>query len=83
MNTTGRSLAGMVALSLNRSSRAEGMRSPRIPTSLLIAAVEPLPAKITTVSSVPWTAAWMMARASSRRRDVCSPVPLESECVFA
>jgi len=83
MKTTGRCSAGMCAASPYRSSSAEGMRSPRIPTSLLIAPVEPLPVKITTVSSVPWTAAWMMARASSRSRVVCSPVPLDSECVFA
>ena len=51
--------------------------------SLSTAPVDPLPVKITTVSSSPCTGAWMAARASSRRRVVCRPVPLDSVCVFA
>ena len=59
------------------------MRSSRMPISLSMAPVAPLPAKITTVSSSPPTAAWMVARASSRRRVVCRPVPLASVWVLA
>ena len=59
------------------------MRRPSTPISLSIAAVQPDPVKITTVSSSPWTASWMIRRASSRSRVVCSPVPLDSVCVFA
>ncbi len=54
-----------------------------MPTSLAIAPVQPDPVKITTVSSSPPTASWMIARASSRSRVVCSPVPLDSVCVLA
>ena len=36
------------------------MRSPSMPMSLSIAAVDPLPVKITTVSSSPWTARRMI-----------------------
>jgi len=43
----------------------------------------PLPQKITTVSSSPFTDRWIWARASSRSRVVCSPVPLLSVCVLA
>ena len=39
--------------------------------------VQPDPAKITTVSSSPCTASWMIRRASSRSRVVCRPVPLD------
>ena len=59
------------------------MRRLRMPISLSIAAVEPDPQKITTVSSSPPTASRMMRRASSRSRVVCSPVPLDSVCVLA
>jgi hypothetical protein len=54
-----------------------------MPISLSIAPVLPEPAKITTVSSSPPTAALMMARASSRNRVVCRPVPLDSVWVLA
>ncbi len=54
-----------------------------MPTSLSIAAVVPLPQKITTVSSSPLTERWIWARASSRSRVVCSPVPLLSVWVLA
>ena len=54
-----------------------------MPISLSIAPVEPEPQKITQVSSSPLTASWMIRRASSRSRVVCSPVPLDSVCVFA
>ena len=83
MNTTGRSLAGTCCSSANRSSSADGMRSPSTPISLEIAPVLPDPAKITTVSSSPPTASWMIWRASSRSRVVCRPVPLDSVCVLA
>ena len=48
-----------------------------------MAPVHPAPAKMTTESSSPWTDSWMILRASSRRRVVWSPVPLDSVCVFA
>ena len=51
--------------------------------SLSMAPVDPDPQKITQVSSSPFTASWMIRRASSRRRVVCSPVPLDSVCVLA
>ena len=51
--------------------------------SLSIAPVEPEPQKMTQVSSSPWTASWMMRRASSRSRVVCRPVPLDSVWVLA
>ena len=51
--------------------------------SLSIAPVQPEPAKMTTVSSSPPTASRMIARASSRSRVVCRPVPLDSVCVLA
>ncbi len=51
--------------------------------SLLMAAVEPAPVKITAVCSSPPTASRMIRRASSRSRVVCSPVPLASVWVFA
>ena len=51
--------------------------------SLSMAPVEPEPAKMTAVLASPRTAALMMARASSRSRVVCRPVPLDSVCVFA
>jgi len=54
-----------------------------MPTSLSIAAVDPEPQKITTVSSSPPTASRMMPRASSRRRVVWRPVPEASVCVLA
>ena len=54
-----------------------------MPTSLLIAPVEPEPQKMTSVSSSPPTASRMIRLASSRSRVVCSPVPLDSVCVFA
>ena len=59
------------------------MRMPRMPTSLSIAAVVPLPQKMTTVSSSPSTERWICARASSRSRVVCRPVPLLSVWVLA
>ncbi len=59
------------------------MRMPRMPISLSIAAVDPLPVKMTTVSSEPCTDFLIAARASSRRRVVCSPVPDDSVWVFA
>ena len=59
------------------------MRSPRMPTSLSMAPVHPEPAKMTTVSSSPPTAPRMIARASSRSRVVCRPVPLDSVWVLA
>ncbi len=83
MKTTGRSLAGTCCSSSNRSSSADGMRSPSTPISLEIAPVQPDPAKITTVSSSPPTASWMIWRASSRSRVVCRPVPLDSVWVLA
>ena len=48
-----------------------------------MAPVEPDPQKITHVSSSPPTASWTMVRASSRRRVVCRPVPLDSVWVLA
>ncbi len=51
--------------------------------SLSIAAVEPAPQKMTTVSSPPPMASRMMRRASSRSRVVCRPVPLDSVWVLA
>ena len=59
------------------------MRRLRMPISLSIAAVEPEPQKMTTVSSSPPTASRMIRRASSRRRVVCRPVPLDSVWVLA
>ena len=56
---------------------------PRMWIILSMAAVEPVPVKITTVSSSPPTASRMIRRASSRSRVVCSPVPDDSVCVFA
>ena len=83
MNTTGRSAAGIASESPYRRSRSAGSRRFMIPTSLLIAPVEPEPQKMTQVSSSPLTASRMMRRASSRSRVVCRPVPLDSVCVFA
>lgn len=54
-----------------------------MPISLSIAAVLPDPQKMMIVSSSPPTASRMMRRASSRKRVVCSPVPLTSVCVLA
>jgi hypothetical protein len=48
-----------------------------------MAPVVPDPQKITSVSSSPPTLSRMMRRASSRRRVVCRPVPLDSVWVFA
>ena len=83
MNTTGRSSAGIWADRLYFSSRSAGMRRLRTPISLSIAAVDPEPQKITTVSSSPPTASRISRRASSRSRVVCSPVPLDSVWVLA
>jgi len=52
-------------------------------TSLTMAPVAPEPQKITTSSSPPPTACLMIARASSRKRPVCRPVPEVSVCVLA
>ena len=60
------------------------MRSSSTPTRRLIAPVIPAPVKITAWSSfVAPTASRMIARASSRKRVVCSPVPDDSVWVFA
>jgi hypothetical protein len=59
------------------------MRMFRMETSLSIAPVDPDPQKITACSSVPPTASQMIARASSRKRVVCRPVPEVSVWVFA
>ena len=83
MKTTGRWSLGIRSESRCRSSSALGMRRPSTPISLEMAPVVPDPAKITTVSSSPPTASWMIRRASSRSRVVCSPVPLDSVCVLA
>ena len=83
MNTTGRSWAGMCWSSACRSSSTDGIRRPSTPMSFEIAPVVPEPAKITAVSASPPTASWMIRRASSRSRVVCSPVPLDSVWVLA
>ena len=84
MNTTGRSLAGIRALSPYRSSREAGIRSSRTPTRRFTAPVMPDPAKITTWSSaLAPTASRMIVRASSRNRLVWSPVPDDSVWVLA
>ncbi len=83
MKTTGRSPAGMCSLSRYRSSSTDGIRRPRMPISFAIAPVLPEPANSTSTSSSPPTASRMIARASSRRRVVCRPVPLDSVCVLA
>ena len=59
------------------------MRSSRMPISLLIAAVDPEPQKITRSSAVPPTASRIISRASSRSLVVRSPVPELSVWVFA
>ena len=84
MNTTGRSAAGIWSRSPKRSSSSAGRRRPSTSTSLWMAPVDPDPAKMTTWSagSAP-TAAAMMARASSRKREVWRPVPDDSVCVLA
>ena len=51
--------------------------------SLSIAPVAPEPQKITTSSSPPFTARWMMPRASSRIAVVTRPVADASVCVLA
>ena len=51
--------------------------------SLSMADVVPEPAKMTAVVSSPPTWSRMIRRASSRRRVVCSPVPLASVWVLA
>ena len=48
-----------------------------------MAPVVPDPVKMTTASSPQPSDSWMIARASSRSREVCSPVPLLSVWVFA
>ena len=68
MKTTGRSARG----------RARSRRR----TSLSIAPVAPEPQKTTTSSAEPFTAAWMIRRASSRSAVVCRPVAEASVCVF-
>ncbi|ANH39667.1 hypothetical protein I601_3260 [Nocardioides dokdonensis FR1436] len=65
------------------SSSTEGTRSPSTPMSLAMAPVLPEPAKRTTVESSPPHASWMVARASSRSRVVCNPVPEDSVWVLA
>ena len=62
---------------------ADGIRRPMTPMILSMAAVQPEPVKMTTVSSSPWTAWRITSRASSRSRVVCSPVPLDSVWVLA
>ena len=59
------------------------MRSPRMPISLSTAPVAPEPQKMMHVSPSPPTASCTIARASSRSRVVCRPVPDDSVCVFA
>ncbi len=59
------------------------MRSSRQSISLAIAPVDPEPQNSTTCSSPAPTASRIIARASSRNRVVCRPVPLDSVCVFA
>ena len=83
MNTTGRAAAGMCSARPNFASRSAGSRRLRMSISLLIAPVAPEPQKITTSSGPPPTAALMIARASSRKRVVCRPVPEVSVWVFA
>ncbi|GAA3348977.1 hypothetical protein GCM10020358_69450 [Amorphoplanes nipponensis] len=81
--TTGRSPAGMAAVRAYRSARASGSRSPRIATSLLIAAVAPEPQNSTTSSGPAPTLPAMIRRASSRRAPVCRPVAEASVWVLA
>ena len=73
----------MRADSWYRSSSPAGIRSSRMPISLLTAAVAPDPQKKTRSSSVPPTASWIIRRASSRSQPVARPVPELSVCVFA
>ena len=54
-----------------------------MPTSLSIAAVAPDPQKMTAVSSSAPAARRIVARASSRSREVASPVALASVWVLA
>jgi len=56
---------------------------PRMPTILSMAPVEPAPQKITASPSSAPTQSAMIARASSRSRVVCRPVPEDSVWVFA
>ena len=81
--TTGRSAAGIRPASPYRSSSPAGIRSSRMPISLLTAAVAPDPQKMTRSSAVPPTASRMIRRASSRSRVVARPVPELSVWVFA
>jgi hypothetical protein len=83
MKTTGRSASGIWALSWYRSSSPAGIRSSRMPISLLTAAVAPEPQKMTRSSSVPPTASRITRRASSRSLLVCRPVPELSVWVLA
>ncbi len=59
------------------------MRSPSTPISLSIAPVIPDPQNNTACSSVAPTQRRMIARASSRNRVVCNPVPDDSVWVLA
>ena len=61
MKMTGRSSAGTRSLACQRSSKFDGTRRPRMPTSLSMAPVHPDPAKMTTVSSSPPTASRMIS----------------------
>jgi len=54
-----------------------------MPISLSMAAVDPEPVKITTVSASPPTDSWMIRRASSRSLFVWKPVLLASVWVLA
>jgi len=83
MNTTGRCSRGICAVKPWARSRSAGIRRLRMPTSLSIAPVVPEPVKMTTASSPQLSESATIARASSRSRVVCRPVPLLSVCVFA
>ena len=84
MKTTGRWSAGMCSRRFHRSARSAGRRSWSTSTRRLIAAVEPEPTKITAWrAGSPPTPSSTMRRASSRNRDVWSPVPDDSVWVFA
>ena len=59
------------------------MRSPSIPTSLLMAAVAPEPTNMTTSSGPAFTARATTSRAFSRSSDMMRPVDETAVCVFA
>jgi hypothetical protein len=83
MNTAGRSSGPIRPLNPYRSSKSAGIRRFSTWIRRSTAPVVPLPQNTTACSSVAPTQRRTIARASSRNRVVCNPVPDDSVCVLA